>query len=89
MLSEIIESGVGMSQNKFRLIGMVLVATTAWAQATGHYPVIVHADLPLYPPIAQTAHITGTVEIQVVVERARSWTHKLSRSLSAATMVPR
>lgn len=26
------------------------------------------AELPLYPPLARTAHITGTVEIQVIVE---------------------
>lgn len=34
-----------------------------------HYPEVIHADVPLYPPIARAAHITGTVEIQVVVEK--------------------
>jgi len=34
-----------------------------------HYPQVTHADVPLYPPIARAAHITGTVEIQIVVEK--------------------
>lgn len=50
------------------LFGMILVASTAWSQAR-HYPLIAHADLPPYPPIARSAHITGAVEIQVVVEK--------------------
>jgi len=33
-----------------------------------HYPNLFSAELPLYPPIAQSAHIAGTVEIQVTVE---------------------
>ena len=45
------------------------VATTAWAQATEHYPTVSHAERPSYPPIARAAHITGTVEIQIVVEK--------------------
>lgn len=57
-----------MLQGKLGIFAMILVATTASAQA-GHYPAIIQADLPLYRPIARSAHITGTVEIQVVVEK--------------------
>jgi hypothetical protein len=34
-----------------------------------HYPSVIHAEVPLYPPLAWTAHISGTVEIQVTVEK--------------------
>lgn len=47
--------------------GQSTVGTPA-AQAT-HYPTLTRAEVPLYPPIARAAHITGTVEIQVVVEK--------------------
>jgi len=33
-----------------------------------HYPELTQAEVPLYPPIALTAHISGTVEVQVTVE---------------------
>jgi TonB-like protein len=33
------------------------------------YPQLTHADMPLYPQRARTAHISGTVEILVTVER--------------------
>lgn len=39
------------------------------AEATTHYPNVIHADLPLYPPLPWTAHIGGTVDIQVTVEK--------------------
>jgi len=58
------------------LIALLLAASTFGqsttdtpaAQAT-HYPNLIHAELPLYPPLAWTAHISGTVEIQVTVEK--------------------
>jgi hypothetical protein len=34
-----------------------------------HYPNLIRADLPLYPPVARAAHVNGMVEIQVTVER--------------------
>jgi hypothetical protein len=34
-----------------------------------HYPALVRAELPLYPPIARLVHLTGTVEIQVAVDK--------------------
>lgn len=34
-----------------------------------HYSNLIRADLPLYPPVARAAHVNGTVEIQVTVER--------------------
>jgi hypothetical protein len=59
------------------VIGFFLLAAFAFdqsateapsAEAT-HYPNVIHGELPLYPPIARAAHITGTVEIQLVVEK--------------------
>ena len=57
------------------LLGVILLTSAAW-QATpnqkaakDHYPQLIHAEVPLYPSIARAAHITGTVEIQVVVEK--------------------
>ena len=61
-----------------RILGLIfLSATTIWGQASQrpsatqqtHYPQLLSADIPLYPPLARTAHISGTVEIQVVVEK--------------------
>jgi len=34
-----------------------------------HYPRLLHAELPLYPPLARSAHISGKVEIEVTVEK--------------------
>jgi hypothetical protein len=36
---------------------------------TTHYPRLLHAELPLYPPLARSAHISGKVEIEVTVEK--------------------
>jgi hypothetical protein len=60
-----------------KLIVSILLAVTASGQASPkpstakavHYPQVIHADVPLYPPIARAARITGTVEIQIVVEK--------------------
>lgn len=58
------------------LLGVILLTAAAWGQATPnqeavevHYPQLIRADVPLYPAVARAAHITGTVEIQVVVEK--------------------
>src|ERR1700730_17553206 len=32
------------------------------------YPFLVHGDLPVYPALAKTARITGTVQMRVIVE---------------------
>lgn len=40
-----------------------------YAQPTARYPNLIRAEMPLYPPIARTSHISGTVEIQVTVEK--------------------
>lgn len=58
-----------MSHGKPVLFLMVFLAVTTWAQTTSHYPAVFHADLPLYPPIARAVHVTGKVDIQVVVEK--------------------
>jgi len=34
-----------------------------------HYPSVIHADLPLYPPLTSTLRIGGTVKIEVTVEK--------------------
>ena len=52
----LVASGVGQSKAR------------ASAETT-HVPLLIHADLPLYPPLARYAHISGTVEIQVTVEK--------------------
>lgn len=33
------------------------------------YPRLIHAELPLYPPAAWSAHLGGTVEVDVTVEK--------------------
>jgi hypothetical protein len=58
-----------------KLLGMALLTATAWGQQTPaqktveepNYPRLIHAELPLYPPLALSAHISGTIEIQVAV----------------------
>lgn len=32
------------------------------------YPVLTHAEMPIYPRVALTSHISGTATIQVTVE---------------------
>lgn len=34
-----------------------------------HYPNVIHAELPLYPPLTSTLRISGTVKIEVTVEK--------------------
>ena len=60
-----------------RILVVFLLASSAFGQSTTdtettqltHYPILIHAELPLYPHIAWTAHISGTIEIQVTVEK--------------------
>jgi hypothetical protein len=60
-----------------KLLSMILLVATAWGQTTRtpnpaettRYPQVIRADVPLYPPIAWALQLTGTVEIQVVVEK--------------------
>jgi hypothetical protein len=55
-----------MVRGAFTVVCMVVVALAAWAQSE-HYPLISHADLPLYPPLARALNLTGTVEIQLMI----------------------
>lgn len=57
-----------MSRVILIVFGVVLTASTACAQVR-HYPLITHADVPLYPGIARALNLTGTVEIQIVVDK--------------------
>jgi len=58
------------------LITVLVLAVSAAGQGTGnaptaettHYPNLIHAEMPLYPPAARAAHISGTIEVQVTVE---------------------
>lgn len=60
-----------------RVVLLLLWVTTAIGQnavdakpADGlPYPRLIHAELPLYPPAAWSAHLGGTVEIDVTVEK--------------------
>jgi hypothetical protein len=58
------------------VLGIILLAATAGSQTAPkpnaidgvHYPRVLRADIPVYPPLAWELQLTGTVEIQVVVE---------------------
>ncbi|MEJ2144811.1 MAG: energy transducer TonB, partial [Acidobacteriota bacterium] len=45
------------------------VSSEAPCSAGARYPELLRGEIPLYPPIARSAHITGTVVIEVTVER--------------------
>jgi TonB family protein len=47
---------------------LLLSSGLAYAQRSPHYPRLTSGEMPLYPSIARSAHIQGTVEIQVRVE---------------------
>jgi hypothetical protein len=57
-----------MVRGAIAVVCMVVVALVAWAQSE-HYPLISHADLPLYPPLARALKLSGTVEIQLVIAK--------------------
>jgi hypothetical protein len=44
-------------------------ALGASAAEERHYPTLIHAEVPLYPPLALTAHISGKVEVEITVEK--------------------
>jgi hypothetical protein len=58
------------------VLGIILLAATAGSQTAPkpnaidgiRYPRVLRADIPVYPPLAWELKLTGTVEIQVVVE---------------------
>jgi hypothetical protein len=61
-----------------KILMLILLSTTTILGQTSprpsatqhtHYPQLLSADIPLYPPLARTAHISGAVEIQVVIEK--------------------
>jgi hypothetical protein len=57
------------------LVCAVVLSAVAFGQSAptahgaAHCPVLIRADLPTYPPLAWTAHVTGTVQIAVTVEQ--------------------
>ncbi|HKC66042.1 MAG TPA: energy transducer TonB [Pyrinomonadaceae bacterium] len=59
------------------LIGMLLATCalvggstySTQAQQPTHYPKLISGQMPLYPSLARTAHITGTVELQITVQK--------------------
>jgi hypothetical protein len=59
------------------LIAFFLLASPVFGQNTTRastnepvrYPLLIHAELPLYPVTARYAHFSGTVEVQVTVEK--------------------
>jgi TonB family protein len=36
-----------------------------------HYPRLIRAELPLYPPLAWTAHVTGTIQVEITVQSGK------------------
>jgi hypothetical protein len=57
-----------MVRGALAVVCMVVVTLVASAQSE-HYPLISHADLPLYPPLARALNLTGTVEIRLVIAK--------------------
>jgi hypothetical protein len=68
-------------------LGTILLATVAWAQSSVNpndaeaacRPQIIHAEVP---PIALAVHTTGTVKVQITVEKGAVAMPKSTRSLS-------
>src|SRR5438874_676690 len=50
------------------LSGLSMSESLPAKSPSSHYPNLIRAEMPLYPSIAWSAHITGTVEIEVTVE---------------------
>jgi hypothetical protein len=55
---------------------------TMKASQPKHYPNLVSAEMPLYPSIARSAHITGTVEVEIDLERGSVVAARLKSSSS-------
>lgn len=58
-----------MSGKAVCLLAVTLIGPFLYAQGAMHYPLISHADLPLYPPIARGLNLTGTVDIHIIVTK--------------------
>src|SRR5580765_4919717 len=63
-----------MTLNTFLSVALLVSAALghAFMRSEDHestrYPILVGAELPLYPPLARHVHVTGNVEIKVAVE---------------------
>lgn len=74
-----------------RVALLLLWVTTAVGQTTVEarpadgvpYPRLIHAELPLYPPAAWSAHLGGTVEIDVTVEKGTVVEARVRRGMVA------
>jgi len=51
-----------------KLLTVVAVATAMTSTEGVHYPTVIAGEIPLYPSLARTAHITGTVRILLAVK---------------------
>ena len=51
------------------IFGAFAFGQSTSAAETTEYPTVTYAEVPLYPAIARAAHISGTVEIQITVEK--------------------
>jgi hypothetical protein len=52
-------------------IGCLIPTSFGAPKQTVHCPQLLHADIPLYPPVAWSAHFGGTVEIELHVANGR------------------
>jgi TonB family protein len=58
-------------RNELRIVGLlavVLMAVSASGQTAPAVPILQGAALPVYPPIAKAAHVTGKVTVRVTVK---------------------
>ena len=55
-----------MVRGPLAVVCLFVMALASLAQSV-HYPLINHADLPSYPLLARSLHVTGTVEIEIVI----------------------
>jgi hypothetical protein len=51
------------------LLTFVALGTEPATVSQTHCPPLIHAELPLYPQVARSAHVSGRVEIRVLVEK--------------------
>lgn len=57
-----------MVRGALAVVCVFAMALASLAQSE-HFPLIYHADLPSYPPLARALNLTGTVEIQLVIAK--------------------
>jgi TonB family protein len=58
-------------RNELRIVGLlavVLMVVSASGQTAPAVPILQGAALPVYPPIAKAAHVTGKVTVRVTVK---------------------